>query len=206
MAHEVVELERHLGSGTPGGQTGYDRPALIYRVWIIWPSPFQFITVRISTCALMTLIAVVIGGWRRRPLLALTTIGAWIFLFEIPYHWTNVVIWRWDWRSALLWTIGFGGWVVAGWYAGLRPSLGFVGVFCALWIVWVATGFHYNNVGDKHMDWAAEALNEGTKTSLGLAYLFAALKVRTPAGLRWPGLPGVKQSPAAEKPPSNFAK
>jgi len=76
-----------------------------------------------------------------------------------------------------------------------------------LWIVWVATGFHYNNVGDKHMDWAAEALNEGTKTSLGFAYLFGALKVRTPAGLRWPGLPGVKQSlPAAEKPPSNFAK
>src|SRR5690348_5587145 len=156
-------------------------------------------TVRISTSVLIIVIAVVIGWWRRRPVLALTTIGAWIFLFEIPYHWTNVLLWRWDWKDAFLWTIGFGGWVVAGWYAGLRPNLGFVAVFCVLWIVWIATGFHYNNVSDKKIDWLAEALNEGTKTCLGLAYLFGALRVQTGPTFNWRWPSRVRQSSRSDE-------
>lgn len=148
---------------------------MIDRIWLV--EPFHFGVIRISTATMWMVLVLVIlsfgrGSWATRFLLAVTVVGGWLFTFEIPFHWTGTAFGRWDWHTSVLWTLGFGGWIVACWYAGVRPSWRWLMIFAILWIAWIATGFHYNDVGDRRLDWTAEVLNEATKTSLGLAYLF----------------------------------
>src|SRR5262249_9579006 len=70
------------------------------------------------------------------------------------------------------------GFVVYAARHGARPSLPLLAAALAVWVVWIATGFHVNGHTMVGFDPAAEALNEGTKTLWALAYLAPLMRSR----------------------------
>jgi hypothetical protein len=53
-----------------------------------------------------------------------------------------------------------------------RPSARLMACVAAIWVIWVATGFHVNEHDMARLNPFAEALNEGAKTLWAVAYLW----------------------------------
>ena len=103
--------------------------------------------------------------------------AAWLVGFEMAYSFTGMALGQGTVNAGWL---AWAGWPVAAWAVGIRPHRGLLVLTAAAWVAWVATGFHSNPHGATSIDPLGEALNEITKTALGVAYLVAPR--RTPRG------------------------
>jgi hypothetical protein len=138
--------------------------------------------VRYSTLAMLVVIVVVVAVLRRRPVLGAVTAAAWVTAFEVAYELANILVHQRDAHVArtlalqgfwLLTVVGSIGWAHA---LGVRPRLAWVTLSAAIFAFWVALGFPYNWAGQTGpVRWWPEALNVGSKTALGVAYLLGAL-------------------------------
>lgn len=136
---------------------------------------FPGIGIRTSTVAFGVLL-VAFGAFRRQPLQGQLAALAWVFGFEIAWEITGY--WASGGRLA-----GAPGWLVVGaaalimaWEANVQVEWRWFAVTAVLWLIWVATGFHYNMAGDRQINWGSELINEATKTAWALAYLWPFLR------------------------------
>lgn len=162
-------------------------------------SPFGM---RWTTVLMAGAILLLIGIWKRRPLIAVAALLAWAGGFEVTFRALDIVRWRewwaisaWAWEAAAL-----AGWVIAAYAFGVRPSIPWVAVTVATLGVWFATGFDYNlpqTVAGQHqvIRWWPEILNVIAKTAWGMAYMLGAL---SPPGVPWyRRRPSLRESPTA---------
>ena len=71
-------------------------------------------------------------------------------------------------------------WPLLAHQLGIRPQPAALAACAAGFAAWLALGFHYNWFGEpRPVAVLPEALNVGTKTVLGLAYLAGALAARS---------------------------
>ena len=136
---------------------------------------FPGVGIRTSTVA-MGVLLVVIGALRRQPLQGQLAALAWVFGFEIAWEITGY--WMSGGRLP-----GAPGWLPVGaaaiimaWEAKVQIEWRWLAVTAVLWLIWVATGFHYNMQTDRSIDWGSELVNEAAKTAWGLAYLWPFLR------------------------------
>lgn len=140
--------------------------------------------VRLSTWAALG-VFLVLGVRDRRYWLAA---AAWIGGFEVLYQATNTTKQLIDkgfhpstwWAPPVVFGVfllGIGSVVYAGRH-GARPAFPLLAAALAVWVIWIAIGFHVNGHTMTGLDPAAEALNEGAKTLWALAYLLPLMGVR----------------------------
>lgn len=128
----------------------------------------------------------------RRSWLPVAACLVWLFGFEAALNVTVVALGR----PATLDAIHFVGYLVVSVAGGVwlahrraRPEWGLVAGAAAVWIAWMATGFHVNAHSMAGFNALAEAWNEGAKTLWALAYLLpltrsAEAEVPVGVGLR----------------------
>jgi len=164
-------------------------------------SPFGM---RWTTMLMAGAILLLIGIWKRRPLIAVAALLAWAGGFEVIFRALDILRWRewwaisaWAWEAAAL-----AGWVIAAYALGVRPSIPWVAVTVATLGVWLATGFDYNlpqTVAGRHqvIRWWPEILNVIAKTAWGMAYMLGALSL--------PGVPWYRRRPSLRASPTAAA-
>ncbi len=137
--------------------------------------------VRWSSLAMLAVIVLVVAAARRRPVLGLVTAMAWLVAFETPYEARDILVRHQpgahltSWAS---WVVTVGGWPFAAWALDVWPDWRWVGLSAVIFLLWIATGFQHNDPGQPGpVMWLPEALNESSKTALGVAYLLGALRV-----------------------------
>ncbi|HXC77196.1 MAG TPA: hypothetical protein VNU19_09095 [Candidatus Acidoferrum sp.] len=142
-------------------------------VWLPLAGP-----IRISTIVAALVIFGVVGIWRRRPLVGLVAMMAWISAFEILYNAAGVVVLHTP-LGAFAWEVAaLLGWVVAADLLGIRPPWWALVPFLLLSVIWIVTGFH-SNLPARSFSLRDEVLNEATKSALAAAYLIASLQSPT---------------------------
>ena len=139
--------------------------------------------VRWSSLAMMAVIVVVVTAIKRRPLLAVAAAMGWLVSYEVVFQATDILVHhRFDAHLASwgFWLLTVAGWPFVAYIMGIRPRLGWTLLSATIFVVWVQQGFWYNwpsQLGP--VNWWYEALNVGSKTALGMAYLLGALNPLT---------------------------
>ncbi|MHB8633090.1 MAG: hypothetical protein ACYDBQ_03855 [Thermoplasmatota archaeon] len=110
--------------------------------------------------------------WRTgRPPWAVTGVVAWGCLYEILWDWTGLVAAHFHFSDVFWLSVAFSGWVWFAWNQGFRLHAGWGAACAAAWILWIATGFHYNTLTvGQPFDPVAEFLNVATKSLLAAAF------------------------------------
>src|SRR5262245_7406887 len=138
-------------------------------------SPFGM---RWTTALMAGVILLLIGIWKRRPVVAVALLLAWVGGFEVTFRALEILRWHqwwalsaWAWEAAAL-----GGWVIAVHALGVRLSGPWIVATVATLAVWFATGFDYNlpqtAAGQRQViRWWPEVMNVTAKTEWGMAYL-----------------------------------
>jgi hypothetical protein len=140
--------------------------------------------IRVSTIVSAVVIAAVVTWRRRSPLTALITVMAWASVYEVGFVALGTILHGWTpgylaWLAAAL-----AGWILLAQVWGVVPDVRLLLVTAVLTLAWIATGFVANSPTVSGPGFAGtfspwdEALNEGTKTLLGLSYLVGALRRR----------------------------
>ena len=139
---------------------------------------------------------VVITASTRSPFRALVAVIAWAGLFALAVTLVPFVLVVYGagalssylvaqregadvaWPSAWLLLRGLGaGWLILAAWIGTWPDWRITILFAAIMAAWIATGYHYNVAGQTSpIDIRDEALNEGGKAALALAYLVGAVR------------------------------
>jgi hypothetical protein len=116
----------------------------------------------------------VVGLWRGVDGRALIAALAWLTGFETAYQITALLMGTNAFPAAVPW-LGLPGVIVVPLAArryGVTPSRPWVFVSVAVWIVWIAFGFHANqHETPDRFSVFTEVLNETTKTVVAVAYL-----------------------------------
>ena len=133
--------------------------------------------VRWSSLAMLALIVLVVTAARRRPFLALVTAMGWLVAFEIVYEGADAAVHHKSSVAWAFWLLTVAAWPLLAHFMGVRPHLRWVLLSAAIFALWIQQGFWYNwpGQGSKPINWWYEALNVGSKTALGVAYLLGAL-------------------------------
>ena len=127
---------------------------------------------------------------RRSVLQAVLAPTAWLLGWESAWGVTTHFFVKGAGPLGLVWWIGVPA-VALAFAAGVRVEWRWLALTAGVWVVWLATGWHYNVVTNPHVDWLAEALNETAKTAWGLAYLWPMMRRGKPQ--------------STPKPPANIA-
>ena len=135
--------------------------------------------VRWSSLAMLALIVLVVTAARRRPFLALVTAMGWLVAFEIVYEGADAAVHHKSSVAWAFWLLTVAAWPLLAHFMGVRPHLRWVLLSAAIFALWIQQGFWYNwaGQGSKPINWWYEALNVGSKTALGIAYLAGALRL-----------------------------
>jgi hypothetical protein len=133
--------------------------------------------IRWTTLATAAAIIVVIGT-RRRPLVGVVTVAAWLTAFEVLYQLTDTLTHHRDAHLAhtlaveAFWLVTMVGWIGWAHALGVRPDVRWAALSVAIFALWVDQGFPYNWAGQQGpVRWWPEFLNVGSKTALGVAYM-----------------------------------
>jgi hypothetical protein len=153
--------------------TGYVK---IDQIWFVFP----FSGIRISTLlAAIACFALVLFLQRKNTLKSLYfAFLAVIFsmgLFEILWYYSAAAFRGWDLRVFEF--VALFGWVLLGLREVIRKrppkiSVLLYVVFAVLWVMWLATGFSFNDLGNPSFSVSSEILNEVSKTALFFAFAF----------------------------------
>jgi hypothetical protein len=123
----------------------------------------------------MTIAILACGSARRHPFQALLGALAWIISFEVAWQMTaNALAGTFSSFPYALFLVG--GLLLLGFVFGVRLSWRFLALTSMIYLLWVAEGFHYNLASSSHINWPSEVLNEATKTSFGLVWLWPFLR------------------------------
>jgi len=104
--------------------------------------------------------------------------AVWLTGFEVAYQLTALVMGTnmFPLAAPVLMVPGLIIVPIATFRYGVKPSLPTMGLVAAVWIVWIALGFHANqHERPSVFDPLTEALNEGAKTLWAAAYLLPLL-------------------------------
>ncbi len=154
------------------------------------------IQARWTTLLLAAVIVVAVTLRRRDVRPAIAVVMAWVSTFELFWNTFKSVLIDHNqpqWQDFLYLAAFATAWVLALGYAGIGPSLPWLGVFAAVAALWALDGFHFNFNGQPGpIDPVSELFNVGSSTALGVAFLAGAL--RAPPGRplsagTWPGPP-----------------
>jgi hypothetical protein len=142
-------------------------------VWVVFPfvGPIRLSTVLafIATLAILTWV-------RRSPLLAFVAGMGWVSAFEIVYQAVGTVYGRHDAMHLFYLTFSMSGWVVAAYVAGIRPHPGLLVAWSALFLGWIAIGFHPNLFDHPgQFSIAQEVFNVATKDGLAAIFVIGGL-------------------------------
>jgi hypothetical protein len=99
---------------------------------------------------------------------------AWQLTFDLNFRWAGP-IWGSIPRVSILGPLALLVLVFASW-RGVRPNMILMVAVAAVWIAWLATGFHSNYHSLAHLNVTGEVLNEVAKTLWGLAYFLPLLR------------------------------
>jgi hypothetical protein len=142
-------------------------------VWLVFPfvGPIRLSTVLAFIATLAILI------WlRRSPLLAFVAGMGWVSAFEIVYQAVGTVYGRHDALHLFYLTFSMSGWVVAAYVAGIRPHPGLLAAWSALFLGWIAFGFHPNLFDHPgQFSIAQEVFNVATKDGLAAIFVIGGL-------------------------------
>ena len=117
---------------------------------------------------------------RRSLVQAVLAPTAWLLGWESAWRVTNqLVLGGVGLPAGPIWWIGAPA-VALAYAAGVRVEWRWLALTAGIWVVWLATGWHYNLITSPHIDWVAEALNEAAKTAWGLAYLWPMVRPAKP--------------------------
>lgn len=129
-------------------------------------------------------IAVVVTWRRRSPVTALIAVMAWAAAYEVCFVSLGTLLHGWS-IGYLVWlAAALAGWIVLAQVWGVLPDRRLLLATGLLTLAWIAAGFEANSASlagpgySKAFSPLDEALNEGTKTLLGLAYLAGGLRAR----------------------------
>jgi hypothetical protein len=142
-------------------------------VWVVFPfvGPIRLSTVLafIATLAILTWL-------RRSPLLAFLAAMGWVSGFEIVFQAAGTVYDRHNALHLFYLTFSMSGWVVAAYVAGIRPHPGLLVAWGALFLGWIAFGFH-PNLFDRpgQFSIAQEVFNVATKDGLAAIFVIGGL-------------------------------
>ena len=142
-------------------------------VWLVFP----FIgAIRLSTVLAFVATLLIVGWYRRSPLVALVAGMGWVSAFEIAYHAVDTVYQSHDALHLFYLTFSMSGWVVAAHVAGIRPHPGLLVAWGLVFLGWIAFGFHPNGFDQPNQfSIAQEAFNMATKDGLAAIYVIGAL-------------------------------
>ncbi len=148
--------------------------AKIEGIWLVFP----FSGIRISTAVTaIVCFALVLFLQRANTLKSIYYASlAVIFsmgLFEIVWYYTAAVFRGWDLR--IFEFAALSGWVFLGIREVFRKrpsklSTVLYGVFVVSMVIWIGTGFHFNDTGNPSFSISGEILNVVSKTALFVAY------------------------------------
>lgn len=137
-----------------------------------------------STIVTAVVIAVVVTWRRRSPATALIAVMVWTSAYEVGFVTLGTLLHGWS-AAYLLWlAAALAGWIILAHVWGVAPDRRLLLATAVLAFAWIATGFVANSPTVAGPGFAKpfspldEALNEGTKTLLGLAYLAGGLRAR----------------------------
>ena len=164
--------------GDPGRRHLVCQTGAVGQGWVFAPF-LQHL--RWSMALLAVLIVSSVTVLRRRPLCAIAATLAWVSVYELAWMASNLAMRRGTSLEDLAWmTAAVGAWPILAHKLGIRPSMAWVGLCAAGWVVWLATGFQYNVPGQRQpIQLWPELLNVWTKTGLGVGYLTGALSLET---------------------------
>jgi hypothetical protein len=146
--------------------------------------------IRTSTL-LLAVILFAVGLLVRRSLVqAVLAPLAWLLGWESAWGVTTHFFVPGAGPLGLVWWIGAPA-IALAYVTGVRVEWRWLALTAVLWVVWLATGWHYNVITNPHVDWLGEALNESAKTAWGLAYLWPMLRHRRPRAPITAGTTGV---------------
>jgi hypothetical protein len=100
----------------------------------------------------------------------------WMTGFEATYDISSFIVAPSHWsKNALFFVISV---FTLFWFRhAVKPDWRLMGFSAAIWIAWVATGFHVNSHTMSHFNAGTEALNEAAKTLWAAAYLWPLWKM-----------------------------
>lgn len=143
------------------------------RIWVVFP----FIpAIRLSTILAFIATLVIVGWFRRSPLIALVAGMGWVSAFEIVYQAVGTVYGRHDALHLFFLTFSMSGWVVAAYVAGIRPHPGLLVAWGLVFLAWMAYGFQPNEFDQPgRFSIAQELFNMATKDGLAAIYVLGGL-------------------------------
>jgi len=106
----------------------------------------------------------------RRPWIGVLSTMAWASLYEIAWVLTNSMMHGTMWGGTIWTATAVVAWPVLAYIQRIKPNRLALVAFLSCWIVWVATGFHYNYPGQQNFVSGNEFLNVLTKVILAVAY------------------------------------
>ena len=142
-------------------------------VWLVFPfiGPIRFSTVLAFIATLL-----IVGWFRRSPVVALVAGMGWVSAFEIVYQAVGTIYGRHDALHLFYLTFSMSGWVVAAYVAGIRPHPLWLFTWALVFLGWMAYGFQPNLFDQPgHFSVAQEAFNMATKDGLAAIFVMGAL-------------------------------
>jgi hypothetical protein len=145
----------------------------VSRIWLVFP----FIgAIRLTTVFAFVATLVIVGWYRRSPVVAALAGMGWVSAFEIAYQAANTLRGGQTAMDLFYLTVSMSGWVVAAYVAGIRPHPGWLVAWGIVFVGWMAFGFHPNGFDQpNHFSVAQEAFNMATKDGLAAIYVIGAV-------------------------------
>ena len=143
------------------------------RVWLVFP----FIgAIRLSTVLAFIATLLIVGWYRRSPLVALVAGMGWVSAFEILFQAVGTLYGRHDAQHLFFLTFSMSGWVVAAHIAGIRPHPLLLLAWGLVFLGWIASGFQPNLFDQPNrFSVVQEEFNMATKDGLAAIYVIGAV-------------------------------
>jgi hypothetical protein len=142
-------------------------------VWLVFP----FIgAIRASTVLAFVATLLIVGWYRRSPVVALVAGMGWVSAFEIVFQAVGTLYGRHDAQHLFFLTFSMSGWVVAAHVAGIRPHPLLLVAWGLVFLGWLASGFQPNLFDQPNrFSFVQEVFNMATKDGLAAIYVIGAL-------------------------------
>ena len=158
-------------------------------VWVVFP----FVgSIRLSTVLAFIATLAILAWFRRSPVIAFAAAMGWVSAYEIVFQAIGTIYGQHDAMHLFYLAFSMSGWVLAAYFAGIRPHPGLLVAWGLLFLGWVAIGFHPNEYDQPgHFSFVQEAFNVGTKDGLAAIFVIGGLapfrfRARVEAGVSPP--------------------
>ena len=142
-------------------------------VWLVFPF---IVAIRLSTVLAFVVTLVIVGWYRRSPLVALVAGMGWVSAFEIVFQAVGTLYGRHDAQHLFFLTFSMSGWVVAAHVVGIRLHPILLLAWGLVFLGWIAAGFQPNLFDQPNrFSIVQEVFNVATKEGLAAIYVIGAV-------------------------------